>query len=334
MRKFHITAIILGVTLFFFLIWKIGPGALWREFTVMGWGLVPFVLIEGIVKVFHTVALRHCLSPPYSSLPLGRLYKIYLAGSSINFFTPTATIGGEVVKGALLTAEHPGSGAATGVIVGKLAYAFSQFFMVLLGLVVVLWKIPLPASAYAGLIVGSVLLGSGIIGFLVVQRKGKLGAIVRWVADRSRSETLNRWAQYITKVDDDLRLFYRENPTGLPVAISWHMVGYLVSMLKTWYFLSLFTHEPFMTAAGIWLLSTWLDLMVFFVPLEIGLQESIRVVVFSFLGFTMALGLTYGIALRVEQLFWGVAGLLIYMALLPPRQVVDVLPEVVVGDDR
>jgi len=106
----------------------------------MGWGLIPFVLIEGVVKVFHTVAWRHCLSPPYSALPLGRLYKIYLAGGSINYFTPTATIGGEVVKGALLTAEHPGSGAATGVIIGKLAYAFSQFFMVLLGLVVVLWK--------------------------------------------------------------------------------------------------------------------------------------------------------------------------------------------------
>jgi len=39
--------------------------------------------------------------------------------------------------------------------------------------------------------------------------------------------------------------------------------------------------------------------------------------VFSVLGFTTALGLTYGIALRLEQIFWGVAGLGVYWAIMP-----------------
>ncbi len=334
MRKFHITAIALGGALLAFLIWNIGPGALWREFCLMGWGLVPFIMIEGVVKVFHTIAWCYCLSPPYSSLSFWRLYNIYLAGCSINYFTPTATVGGEVVKGTLLAAEHQGPGAVSAVIIGKLAFALSEFLTVLIGSIIVIWEIPLPGSAYVALIVGNVLLGSGLIGFLLVQRKGKLGSVVRWIAARKGGGAFKKWADYITKVDRDLKAFYRENPTGLPLAVTWHLAGYCVSMLKTWYFLSLFTNDPFLTAAAVWLLSTWLDMLVFFIPLEIGLQESIRVVVFSVLGFSMALGLTYGIALRLEQLFWGCVGLLVYIALLPAREQNGVLPRVVAGEDN
>ncbi len=176
--------------------------------------------------------------------------------------------------------------------------------------------------------------GSGLIGFLIVQRKGKLGAVVRWIAARRGGGALKKWADYITKVDKDLSAFYRGTRWVCHGPSSGAYAGYCVSMLKTWYFLSLFTSEPFLTAAAVWPLSTWMDLLVFFIPLEIGVQESIRVVVFSVLGFSMALGLTYGIALRLEQLFWGCVGLLVYIALLPTREQNEVLPRVVAGEDN
>jgi len=317
MRLFHIMTFFIGAALLSALVWKIGPGALGQEFSLMGWGLLPFIVMEGVVKIFHTIAWRHCLAPPYSSLPLTRLYNINLAGCSINYFTPTATVGGEVVKGMLLAAAHQGPGAATGVIIGKLAYALSQFATALIGSLIVVWQIPLPAYSYATLLAGNIFLGAGLAGFLIVQRQGKLGAVLRWIAERIKLDFLKKAAAAITKVDRDLQLFYRDNPRGLGAAIGWHLVGYVVSMMKTWYFLTLFTKDPFLTAAAVWLLSTWLDLLVFFIPLEIGLQESIRVMVFSVLGFTAALGLTYGIALRLEQIFWGIAGLGVYMAIMP-----------------
>ncbi len=149
--------------------------------------------MEGIVKIFYTLGWRYCLSPPHRSLPFFRLFGIHLAGNSINYFTPTATLGGEVIKGTLLSRSHRGPEAATGVIIGKLAYALSQLLFVVLGSILILWRIRLPVAGSIAMLTGTILLGAGIVGFLVVQKHGKLGAVVRWlVAHKVGGETLRK----------------------------------------------------------------------------------------------------------------------------------------------
>jgi len=78
----------------------------------------------------------------------------------------------------------------------------------------------------------------------------------------------------------------------------------------------LLTEGSFFVAAGIFFLGTWFDLITFAIPLGIGVQEGGRVLAFKILGFSLAQGLTFGIALRLEQIFWAGVGLFIYPALL------------------
>lgn len=61
MKRFHKLSIILGLLLLAFLVWQIGPGQLWRELTLLGWGLVPFILLEGVSDLFRTHGWRYCL---------------------------------------------------------------------------------------------------------------------------------------------------------------------------------------------------------------------------------------------------------------------------------
>jgi uncharacterized protein (TIRG00374 family) len=321
MKTFHLSALLLGVVLLIFLIWKIGLEALWHDLSLLGWGLIPFVLVEGTAHVFHTLAWKYCLSPPHRSLPFVRLLAINLAGNSINYFTPTATLGGEVVKGTLLSLNHRGPEAATGVIIGKLALALSQLLFVILGSILILRRIDLPTALFAAMLVGSTLLGAGIVGFLVVQKHGKLGAVVRWlVAHKVGGEPMKKVANQITRVDNALKLFYIERPKDLPLAVFWHSVGMAFRILKTWYFLFLVGESSLFVAAGIWLLEIWFDLLTFAIPLGIGIQEGTRILALSALGFGLDLGLTYGIAIRLEQIFWAGVGLLFYAALLPEKR--------------
>ncbi len=317
MRKFHIAAIFVGVVFLIFLIEKVGLGSLWRDFSLLGWGLVPFLFMEGAVDVFHALGWRFCLPPPYRTLSFARLFSIRLAGSAINFFTPTATLGGEVIKGVLLSSHKKGPEAATGVVIGKLSYVLSQLLFVTLGSLFLLHRMDLPAAASAALIAGSVLLGAGMVAFLIIQKKGKLGGVVRWlVAHKVGGEALRKAADQITEVDQALRVFYLENPGNLPRSMLWHAGGMVCSILKTWYFLVLMTDGSFSSAAGIWFLSTWLDLLIFFIPLGIGVQEGIYVFVFGALGFPLTLGLTYGVVIRLDQVLWATMGLLAYAVLL------------------
>ncbi|HVP80749.1 MAG TPA: lysylphosphatidylglycerol synthase domain-containing protein [Thermodesulfobacteriota bacterium] len=321
MKRFHKLSILIGALLLAFLIWEIGPGQLWRELTVLGWGLLPFILLEGVADLFRTHGWRYCLSGPHRSLSFLYLFRIRMAGISINYLTPTAGLGGDVTKGTLLSLNHPGAEAATGVIIGKLSEALAQLLFVVAGSLAVLQEIELPAGIWVAMLVGTVLLGGGIIGFLAVQKYGKLGAVMRWlVAHRIGGHRLRKAARRITEVDDQLKLFYGERPMNLPLSMFWHIVGMACGIVQAWYFLFLLTDHPSLLMAGaIWFLGSWFDLLSFFLP-NIGFLEATRVVAFKALGFPSALGLTYGIALRLEQISWAGVGLLIYATLLLKKE--------------
>jgi uncharacterized protein (TIRG00374 family) len=329
MKKFHTYCILIGGILLAFLIWKIGLGVLWEELALLGWGLVPLILIEGVADLFRTLGWRYCLSGPHRSLSFFELFRIRMSGISINYVTPTAGIGGEVTKGTLLSLSHRGPEAATGVIIGKLAEALAQLLFVVVGSVTVLWGIQLPTGAWTAMLIGTILLGAGIFGFLAVQKYGKLGAVIRWlVAHKIGARTLGKTAHYITEVDQELKLFYRERPMDLPLSVFWHIVGMACGIVQSWFFLYLLTDQAsFLLAGGIWFLGSWFDLLSFALPFNIGVLEATRVIAFRALGFQSALGLTFGLTLRLEQVFWAGVGLLIYSTLLIEKRKKESLVE-------
>lgn len=328
MKRFHTISVVLGIALLALLIWQIGVGELWNELTLLGWGLVPLVLIEGVADIFHTLGWRHCLSEVHRALPFFRIFRIRLAGYSINYLTPTATLGGEVTKGTLLTLDQGGAGAVTGVLIGKLAYTLAQLLFVSLGSMIILWGIPLPGELWPAMLASSAVLATGVLGFLLVQKYGKLGALVRWLVERRvGGKFLRSASQHITEVDDELRAFYGNRPGDLPIAMFWHTLGLTCGIVQTWYFLFLLTdHASPAVAAGIWFLGSWFDFMTFAIPLGIGVQEATRVIALKAVGFDLVMGLTYGVTLRLEQIFWAAVGLLCYATFLPAKPKGELLP--------
>jgi uncharacterized protein (TIRG00374 family) len=328
MKRFHTGCIVLGIALLLFLIWKIGISELWGELALLGWGLAPLILIEGVADIFHTLGWRHCLTGTQRSLPFSRLFRIRLAGYSINYLTPTAALGGEVTKGTLLSTANSGATAATGVLIGKLALTLAQLLFVALGSIFTLWKVPLPTGVWPAMLAGNALLAAGVIGFLLVQKYGKLGALVRWlVGHKVGGKTLQRAAEQVTEVDQEMRRFYKERQRDLPFAMLWHTLGYACGIVQSWFFLYLLTdNASFRVAAGIWFLGSWFDFLTFAIPLGIGIQEATRIVALKALGFDSVMGLAYGVTLRLEQLFWAGCGLLFYATLLSEKAKTELTP--------
>ena len=322
MKKFHTYSVLSGILLLAFLIWKIGSVTLYRELALLGWGLAPLILSEGVADLFHTLGWRHCLSGPHRELSFYRIFRIRMAGFSINYLTPTAGMGGEVTKGTLLYSNHQGPEAATGIIIGKLAYSLAQILLVVLGSLTLLLAIQLPAGVWEAMFTGTILLGGGIVGFLAVQKHGRLGAVIRWlVAHKLGGRTLEKAAHHVTEVDHELQRFYKEHPWDLPIAVFWHIVGMAVGTAQTWYFLFLLTDQgSLIIAAAIWILGSWLDIVGFAIPIDIGVMEATRIIAFRALGFPSSLGLTYGITVRLRQIFWAGVGLLFYATLLAEKK--------------
>jgi uncharacterized protein (TIRG00374 family) len=312
-KPFHFALLAVGGVFLAYLIWKIGPREIWGEFTSLGWGLIPLVLAEGITEMIHTLGWRHCMNEPYRSLPWFFLFRVRMAGYAINYLTPTATLGGEVTKGTLLASAHKGPGAVTGVLIGKLCFGFSHLFFVLAGSIFIVATVKLPLALWLAMLFSSALITSGMVIFFVIQKRGKLGAIVRWLAQRKLGgRLLQRAAASITEVDEALKSYYREHPGELFRAIGWHLLGYSIGIAQTWFFFSLLNRTSWVVAASTWFLGMWFDLLTFAMPFGLGTLEGTRIIALRAVGYNALLGMTYGVALRLAQLFWAAAGLVNY----------------------
>jgi uncharacterized protein (TIRG00374 family) len=317
---FHGILLALGAIFLAYLVWKIGAREIWRELTSLGWGLIPLVLAEGIAEMIHTLGWRHCMNEPYRSLPWFFLFRVRMAGYAINYLTPTATLGGEVTKATLLASAHKGPGAVTGVLVGKLCFGFAHLLFVVIGSIFILSRVKLPIGLWLGMLFSSAVVTSGMIIFLSLQKRGKLGSLVRWLAARKLGGSLmQRAAAGITEIDEALKLYYRECSHALFLAICWHLLGYSIGILQTWYFFSLLNRSSWVVAAATWFLGMWFDLLTFAMPLGLGTLEGTRIIALKAVGYKALLGMTYGVALRLAQLFWAVVGLANY-AFLASRQ--------------
>jgi hypothetical protein len=153
---------------------------------------------------------------------------------------------------------------------------------------------------------------------MLLQKGGKLGGLIRWLDSRKdSSHTLRTAAIKISAVDDALRAFYRDRRVDLWRAISWHAAGCSIGVIQTWFFFQLLGQgKSWPIAAAAWTLAMSFDLLTFMVPLGVGSLEGSRVVTLRAVGFDSLSGLTYGIAVRLSQLFWSAVGLLLYGALV------------------
>ncbi len=318
MKKLHTALLLSGVAFLAYLVWTVGGRELWQQLRALGWGVLPLVLSEGVANLAHTAGWRRCLSARYRSLPLFLLFRMGMAGFAINYLTPSASLGGEVTKAALLACRQNGPDAVSSVLLDKLCLAFAHLLFAVTGALVVLSFMKLPTALTVAMIVGTVVLTTGIIGFMLLQKHGKLGAAFRWLAaHKVGGRALEKAAQDFSAVDEALKAFYRERPRELVLAVGWHWLGHAMALVQVWFFFHLLSQPVPLTGivlAGF--LCLWFDLLTFAVPLNLGTLEGSRILALKAVGCSALLGMTYGVTLRIALLFWAGFGLVNYASFI------------------
>jgi len=316
MRKINITLLLLGLAFLVYLVRRIGPEELWLQIRALGWGVLLFILAEGAANVAHTLGWRHCLSAAISPVPVPRLFGVALAGFAINYLTPTASVGGEASKVSLLaTTTHPPTEVASSVLLDKLTTAIAHLLLVVGGALFIGWQGILPAGWWGTMAALTALVAGGMAAFLWLQRQGKLGGLLRRLADRGvGGHAIRLAASQVSAVDDALKRFYRERPRDLALSVVWHLIGHSAAFLHVWIFLVLLKDPaPLPTVAAVGFLSLWCDLLTFAIPLNLGALEGSRILALKAVGDQAAQGFALGVSVRIAQLAWACVGLAIYL---------------------
>jgi hypothetical protein len=326
MKLLNAILLTLGIALLVGLLVSIGPRELWRELSSLGWGLIPFILCEGVAEMIHTFGWRRCFNGDLRSVSWSFLYRVRMAGYAINYLTPTASLGGEVTKTTLLASKGRVSQAASGVLIGKVCFGIAHLLFVSIGTVFVMRAVHLERVVWIPLLLSALLVGCGIFTFLILQLRGKLGAPLRWLTAKGfGGRKFEKAVANLSTIDVELRAFYRTHPQDMFFAVCWYLLGYSLGIAQTWFFLHLVNPGTSLsTAAAVWFLGMWFDLLTFAVPMNAGSLEGSRVLVFKLLGLTASMGMAYGIAMRLAQLSWATVGLGFYGQLIARKQALPV----------
>ena len=279
------------------LLWRIDLSAVKLSLLHVGWGMALVLSQEIVAHVLNAGGWRFAFTRESAGhFPLTELIRLRVAGDAINYLTPTATIGGELARTALLRDACGIEVRAVSVIIAKTTQTLAQALFMAAGLMLVAaewitwgrWFLPW---------VGVGLLAVILVAYRLKPRLG--GMAVAW------------WRA----LGPSLAGFIRHHPGRVALSTLMFTAAYAWGAFEVYWichFLGASVAPG--TAVTIEVLSITIDGLFFMVPAKIGTQESGKVVVFAALGLSPSLGLAFGIVRHVRELVWACAGVVLYCA--------------------
>ena len=304
-----------GVALFVWLLVRIGPATLAADVRRVGARLLLLVALGAVTFAFDTLGWRFAIPKPDRSVGFRTLFAMRIAGDAVNYVTPSAAVGGELVRIGLLRRYVPGIAAIASVVLLVVTQFVSQVIFVAVGIVYCLPR--LLAGRWAAL-------AAVPLGFLLVLLAG-----LAWLAVRSdgfrridrftrRIAGLKRFsdAENAEALDREIFGAFRSRPGDLAAAVACFLGAWSVGIVEAFLILR-FLGAPVSwgTAFAIESLSVLIETAFFFVPAKAGTQEGGKVAIFAALGLSAADGFALGFVRRLRELVWAAAGLVTFAAL-------------------
>lgn len=315
-KGLRILCLLGGLTLLAGMLWHVGLAGLSAGLQTLGLWLVPFFLLDSVSLLLHTAGWAACFPGPEHRVSLWRLCLVRMAGGAINQVTPTADLGGEVIKVVLLGSWLPRTQAMAAVIIDKTSIALAQMGYLNLGIVYAAGYLPLPAGAQRGVHLTTGLIALGLGGFIVCQRYGLLSPLVQRLGSRKYGQAqLHRLSQRLSAVDTHLGTYYMAHPWRFGCSVLLHFLAFVFDAIQMYILFCLLLGESapgFFKAIVAAVAVAILEQIFFFVPGRLGTLEGIRFTVLSALGIGDVYALAFGLVARLHQLFWNGLGLLAY----------------------
>jgi uncharacterized membrane protein YbhN (UPF0104 family) len=311
MKTLERISLVAGCLLFGWLLYRVGLGTVARNLRHLGWGFLVILGQEGVAILMYTLAWRRTLPPDRRTVPFASLLSMRLAGDAVNTLTPSAVVGGELVRVSLLKRFVPTPIAFASVGLAAMAQFFAQLLFIVLG-------IPFLAAgglrgkvASAGLVLGAIL-ALGIAGVSYLAWRGDGFGRIRRAIERT-GWLPSKWASpelHWEALDEEIFGSLRERPGDFVASVAFFYLAWFVTVADVyWILFFLGTPVTLPLAFSIAVLLVLVEGFFFFVPARAGVQEGGAYAVFLALGLDPARGFALGLARRLREATWGLVGL-------------------------
>ncbi len=233
-------------------------------------------------------------------------------GRAVNTLLPVASIGGEVVKARVLVLWGIDSThAAASAVVDKTVQVITIIVWGVIG-VSLLAVMAFDSELVISSLIGIVLLAAAVAGFIIVQKAGIFGFVVRSAQKMTKSDTVGGWVDKAEAIDVIVREVYdRIGP--LVSATTWRMLALILQSGEVW-LAAFLLGFPISIIEAVMLksLSSTLSDAAFVVPNSYGVQEGAFLVIGSLISIPAPMALAISLATRIRELIIDIPGLLLW----------------------
>ncbi len=339
MHRLQLLFLLLGVGLFVFVVQKAGLVEIARGLYAVGWSFAAIFALELVIDLLHSEGWRWCLPDGGGSISRLNMLLARTAGVAVNVLSPTASVGGEVVKGMLLRRWVPLPDAFASVMIDKLTFAIGQAIFLAIAAVAVLAGLSFDMRERVLTLASLGLWILAVLTFFALLRSGILRVglgVVRTIF--GAGALLERLPDDAEVFDSRIATFLATRPRELGASTVLHLSAQFVRVPQYYLAMSALHLDPsaaacFTTAAGL----VFIEATMFLIPAKLGVFEGGNALIFSRLGYTVADGIIVSFTMRISELASALVGLGAFVYLhfrTPPLQVAPAPHSPRVDDQR
>jgi len=307
-RPLRLLLLAIGLAVVAWLVWDLGPAAVWEAIRTLSWRLGLIVLFPFCVAVvLDTLGWRVLI--PMCRVPWGTLAAARLAGEAVNLLTPTASVGGEPLKAYLVRDRLPLDEGLASVVVDKTTMVMGQAAFLAAGLALALLALQPSRTVTIAMAVLLALEIVGVGGFALVQIRGGVAGAGR-VLQRLGVGRAESHRELLREVDGRLTRVYRERRARVLLSAVLHTLGWAVGGLEIYFVLTLAGIQVNLaTALVLEAVGCAVRFATFMVPGSLGALEGGNVAIFAAFGLPGAAGLSFSLVRRLREATWALIGL-------------------------
>jgi Lysylphosphatidylglycerol synthase TM region len=309
---FRSFVLLLGVSLLGYMVFRAGPGAVWKQVQAVGWGLALIILLGGLSQLIKTCAWRQTFACDISALSWSRSLGAQLASDAVGQLGFAGKLLGEGLRVSMLRSAVPlAHGISSSAIDGGL-HAFTAVVVTVLGITATLLLAPLDGrwQVYALLLV-AVLIAVVVVSAVAVARGWQLmGNAARMIGRCSRLHKLvGGKLSVIDSAEHNLLTFYRDEPVAFWTSLTLNLLWHAMAVLEVYLILRFMGADVGVVGAfAMEGLTKVINLVGALSPGNLGTYEGGNMLIANLFGVTGTAGLTLALCRRARSIFWAAVG--------------------------
>ncbi len=305
-------AVLLGLGLLGYLVFRTGPGLVWKQLQAVGWGFALIIVLGGFSQLVQTWAWRKTFTCDISGLSWSRSLGTQLVSDAAGQLGIAGKLVGDMLRVSLVDSAVPlASGISACAIDGGL-HIFTASLVAVSGITATLLFAPVSGRWRAhALVLAVVLVAVLILAVVSVARGWRLaGNLARAIG---RLPQLRAWITgkqpIIDSAEHNLLTFYRQAPSAFWASLTLNFLWHALAVLEVFVILRFMGVRIAMIGAFVVEgLTKVINLVGALNPGNLGTYEGGNMLIAKMFGVTSTAGLSLALCRRARTIFWAGVG--------------------------